>query len=87
MQPNAEFVRVELKLLAAYRRYLPPGSTGSSGIVDVRPGTPVTDLLDRFDVPAGQNASVVLINGRDAPPDQALQEGDVVAVFPAMAGG
>ncbi|MFW6115998.1 MAG: MoaD/ThiS family protein [Chloroflexota bacterium] len=87
MQPGAESVRVELKLLAAYRRYLPCETAGNSCIVEVPSGTPVIDLLASFDVPGKHDASVVLINGRDAAVDRVLEDGDVVTVFPAMAGG
>lgn len=80
-------MRVVLKLFATYRRYLPPQCTGSACEVEVPTGTPVIDLLAQFHVPREPGASVILVNGRTAPPDRALQEDDVVAVFPAMAGG
>ncbi len=80
-------MRVVLKLFATYRRYLPRECTGSACEVEVPIGLPVIDLLAQFDVPREPGASVILINGRAAPPDRALQEDDVVAVFPAMAGG
>ena len=46
----------------------------------------MTDLLAQFDLPADES-KVVLVNGRDADPEQILEDGDVVSVFPAMAGG
>ena len=80
-------MRVVLKLFATYGDYLPPESTGNACEVEVPTGTVVIDLLDRFDVPREPGESVILINGRAAPRDQTLREDDVVAVFPAMAGG
>lgn len=80
-------VRVELKLFATYRRYLPPHSTGNACHVTVPAGTPVIDLLTELGVPSQRGVSVVLINGHDASPDRVVEEGDVVAVFPALAGG
>jgi molybdopterin converting factor small subunit len=44
------------------------------------------EILNRFEVPT-DGAAVILVNGRTAEPGQVLQEGDAVAVFPAMAGG
>jgi len=48
---------------------------------------PVIDLLTRLGVPHEPGASVILVNGRGVPPEQALEAGDVVAAFPALAGG
>jgi len=78
-------VRIQIKLLATYRQYLPLDSTGSSYDVEVPPGTRVDDLLLQLPVPS--DGSVVLVNGRGPQPGQVLQEGDVVCLFPAIAGG
>ncbi len=87
MGREAPAVRITLKLFATYRRYLPPGSVGNACDLEVPPGTPVIDLLTRFGVPYASGASVILVNGRGVPPEQALKAGDVVAIFPALAGG
>ena len=79
-------MKVRLKLFATFRRYLPPGAQGSACDVEVPEGTQVNDLLSRFGVPEKQS-QMILVNGRDAGSDRVLQDGDVVAVFPAMAGG
>ncbi len=79
-------MNVQLKLFATLRQYLPPGSRGNSCEVEVPAGTRVSDLLARFGVPTG-GSLVILVNGRDADPHRALEEGDVVSVFLAMAGG
>ena len=80
-------MHVTLKLFATYRRYLPPGSVGNACDLDVPTGTPVIDLLTRLGVPYESGASVILVNGRGVPPEQVLEAGDVMAVFPALAGG
>ena len=87
VRPEAPTVRITLKLFATYRQYLPLGSVGNACDVDVPTGTPVIDLLTRFGIPYESGASVVLVNGRGVSPEQALEAGDVVAVFPALAGG
>lgn len=79
-------MKVRLKLFAAFRRYLPPGTQGSTCDVEVPEDTPVSDLLSRFGVPEKESL-IILVNGRDAAPDRVLQGGDVVAVFPTLAGG
>jgi len=80
-------VDIRLKLFATYRRYLPPDSQGSAYDTDVPAGTRAVDLLVQFSVPADDGASVILINGRSTGSKQILEDGDIVAVFPAMAGG
>ena len=79
-------MKVRLKLFATFRRYLPPGTQGSACDVDVPEGAQVSDLLSRFGLPEKESRTI-LVNGRDAGPDWVLQDGDVVAAFPTMAGG
>jgi hypothetical protein len=43
-------------------------------------------VLEGLGVPV-DGGVVILINGRTGAPQQVLEEGDVVAAFPAMAGG
>jgi sulfur carrier protein ThiS len=78
-------LRITVKLLATYRRYLPPGSKGAYQSA-VPPGATVRDLLAQLPLPPA-DGKVILVNGRGAPPDHILREGDVVAIFPAIAGG
>ncbi len=79
-------MRVAVKLLATYSKYLPEGAEGSAYEVEVTPGTTVDELVATLPVPGG-DASVVLVNGRGPQPGQVLREGDVVCLFPAIAGG
>ncbi len=79
-------MKVRLKLFATYRRYLPPDSSGNALDLTVPPGARVGDLLAQVGVPERESL-VILVNGRDAGPERVLQEGDAVAVFPALAGG
>ncbi len=79
-------LQVEVKLIATLRRHLPPGARGNSCWLEAQPGTSVNELLARLGVP-DLESHVILVNGRDAEASQILQDGDVVAVFPAMAGG
>jgi len=55
-------------------------------VLDVPDGGTVADVARRLGIPADL-ARVVLVNGRDAAPEQLLAPGDVVAIFPPLAGG
>jgi sulfur carrier protein ThiS len=78
-------MKVQLKLFATYRNYLPLAAEGSALEVQVPPNTRVSDLLRQFGLPENESR-VVLINGLGTRKDQLLRENDVAA-FPAMAGG
>lgn len=79
-------MKVSVKLLATYRKYLPPATKGNACEVNIPAGIPPKDLLARFDVPLGA-ASVILVNGRMPDPNYVVTEGDVVCAFPAEGGG
>ena len=79
-------MRVRIKLLSTYRKHLPAGVRGSAYSLDVPTGTRIEELLAQAPVPADESR-VVLINGRTPLAGQVLEEGDIVAIFPAMAGG
>lgn len=63
-----------------------PRCWGALYRLDVPPGTDIEALLERLPLPAEEDR-VVLVNGRTAHPGQVLEEGDTLAVFPAMARG
>lgn len=79
-------MRVQLKLFATFRQYLPPGTEGNALTVELPAGTRAGDLLAQFGLPEVESR-VVLVNGRGVEPDHVLQPDDVVAAFPSMAGG
>lgn len=79
-------MRVVVKLLATYRKNLPPQVEGNFYEMEVATGTKATDLLVMFGVPV-DSSSVILVNGHSYNLNKPLEEGDVVSAFPAMAGG
>jgi thiamine biosynthesis protein ThiS len=83
-------VQVEFKLYAGLMAYLPPGATDHAVSVKIAEGTTLFDLMDRYHVPRGQ-AHLVVCNGLFVPPSQRetyrLRDGDVVALWPPVAGG
>ena len=83
-------MRVQLELYASLMDYLPPNAERHRAIVDVAEGSTAHTLLDRFKLPH-EKAHLVLHNGvflhqqeRDTTP---LRDGDVIAVWPPVAGG
>ena len=83
-------MRVQLELYASLMRHLPPEAQRHRVLADVPDGTTLHQLLARYAVPWEQ-AHLVLRNGVFVNPGErdttALREGDVVAVWPPVAGG
>jgi len=78
-------VRVEVHLFATLSRFLPPEQRGS-GALDVPEGSRVGDVAALLNIPETM-PHMVLVNGEDAPADRRLAEGDVLDLFPPLAGG
>lgn len=79
-------MRVEVRLFATLAAFLPPSSREGAVTLDVAPGSTVRDVMQRLGIPADLER-VSLINGGDADAEQALRSGDVVTIFPPLAGG
>jgi molybdopterin converting factor small subunit len=79
-------MQIKVKLFATYREYLPPGSKRGTAELEAAAGDTAVSLLSQLGVPV-DGESVILINGRSPTPGQRLQDGDIIAAFPAIAGG
>ena len=77
-------MKVQLKLIATYRDFLPPKNKGKAEI-DVPEGTTAVSILEELGVPLEE--SVILVDGRSPNPGETLQDGNVVFAFHATAGG
>lgn len=86
----ASTVKITFKLFATLTDYLPAARKYNAVELSISPDTTITDLVERFQVPAGL-VHLVLINGvYVAPGDRAgrtMQDGDVLAIWPPVAGG
>jgi len=79
-------MEIEVKLFATLRDYLPKGSSRFSCKIKVDGSTRVQDILSRLKIPEGI-PKIILINGVHGKKEQVLKEGDVLSVFPPVAGG
>jgi sulfur carrier protein ThiS len=84
-------VRIQLALFANLLPYLPEaGPDEQSGsaharAMDLPDGSTVGQVVAHLGIPDGPR--VVFVNGRHAPDDHVLAEGDRLAIFPPVAGG
>lgn len=77
---------VEVRLFATLARFLPPGSRDGSAVLDVPDGATIDAVLRCLGIPPGLDR-VLLLNGSEADPEQPVRTGDVIDVFPPLAGG
>ena len=79
-------MKVEVKLFATLQSYLPAGARGDSVSIDLPPNATVGEVVASLNIPSDV-ACLIVVNGRDADPEQVLAPGDELALFPPLAGG
>ena len=79
-------MEIEVKLFATLRDYLPKGSSQFSCKVEVNSTDTVRDVLKRLRIPE-EIPKIILVNGVHSNLDRVLKFGDILSVFPPVAGG
>jgi len=79
-------MEIEVKLFATLRDYLPKGSGQFSCKVEMNSTDTVRDVLQKLKIPE-EMPKIILVNGLHSNLDRVLKFGDVLSVFPPVAGG
>jgi molybdopterin converting factor small subunit len=79
-------MKIELKLYASFRQYLPEEAKNNQGMFQVRDGTTIDGILEELKIPK-EAVKIMFLNGIHARGDEVLQEGDRLGIFPPVAGG
>lgn len=84
-------MQITFKLYASLTEFLPVERRRSNLVeLDVAEGATIAQIIEPFNLPM-KMVHLVLINGVYVPPTEratrALQEGDVLAIWPPIAGG
>jgi len=84
-------LRITFKLYAGLSQYLPhEAREGNQMPLDVPDGSPIAHVVEPFNLPM-KLVHLVLVNGVFVPPPEratrVLKEGDVLAIWPPIAGG
>ena len=84
-------MNITFKLYASLAQHLPPEAAGGNAVqIDVAPQSTIADIIAPYNLPM-KLVHLVLVNGKYIEPAQrashALQEGDVLAIWPPIAGG
>lgn len=81
---------IKVKLFAMLREKLPPESNGEDVDLEVAEGITARDIIKQLEIPP-QLAHLVMIDGYHLLPDEItsrpLQPGEILAIFPPVAGG
>ena len=83
-------MQVTVKLFALLSRYLPPGARDNQVLLEVPDAATPDLIIAQLAIPHGQ-CHLLLVNGVYIPPgareQYVLQPGDVLALWPPVAGG
>ena len=84
-------MKITFKLFATLTDYLPVTARRSNIVeLEVAPDAPISQIIKPFGLPP-RLVHLVLVNGHYIPPEQrlthTLKEGDVLAIWPPIAGG
>jgi molybdopterin converting factor small subunit len=84
-------MKITLKLFATLTDYLPPASKYTNIVdLEVADGATITQVTEPYQLPTVL-VHLVLVNGRYIAPEQrasqVLMDGDVLAIWPPIAGG
>lgn len=79
-----------IEFYASLMKYLPPGKSRFRRAIKVEDSLKLSRLIERFHI-LPEQAHLVLVNGlyvyAEAREGRELQEGDVVSIWPPVAGG
>lgn len=79
-------MNIKVRLFANLRDYLPPGSDRFSCQLEVNEGARVGDLLNHLNIP-NDLPKIILLNAIHSDQEELLKDGDVISIFPPIAGG
>jgi len=82
-------MKMYLELYASLMHLLPPGKARFKREITVADNAMVQDVIDEYKIPMEQ-AHIVLVNGKFVCEDRdkhPLKEGDVLSIWPPVAGG
>jgi molybdopterin converting factor small subunit len=82
-------VTIELRLFGELGEYMPAGTTGRRAQVEIPDKLDVMGLINHLGIPyeVEEGAIVVAINDEVADHYAPIREGDIISMFPPLAGG
>ncbi len=79
-------MNIEVKLFFDLAKYLPSGHNKGKVSMSLERGSTIQGIIGELGIPP-QMQKVILVNGIKPKNEGKLKDGDIVAIFPPMAGG
>ncbi len=79
-------MKIEVRLFASLKGYLPQDSEGNTCVLDIEEGSAVGRIFIWLKIPA-ELPKIIFLNGVHARGNEVLKDGDRLGVFPPVAGG
>ena len=79
------FMNITIKLFATLRKYSSDTTTGTS-VLTLKEGMSVQEVLEQLHLPP-DIPKIILVNGLQRSSADVLEDGDILSVFPPIAGG
>lgn len=79
-------MRVEVRLFATLAPYLPQDASDGSALLDIAEDSTVADMAGALGIPV-ELSRIILVNDEEADEGRRLRPGDIVTLFPPLAGG
>lgn len=79
-------MKVEVRVFATLRRYLPDLGIGEPKLMEVPDGTTLDELREMLELPA-EEVKIIMVNHLQANPQDLAKDGDRITYIPAVAGG
>ena len=80
-------MNIKVKVFYNLAEYLPPESLDQKNCISLAEGSTIKTILEKLGIPE-QMTKVILVNGiKPESNETPLHDGDMVAIFPPLAGG
>ena len=79
-------MKIEVRVFATLRRYLPELGIGEPKVVEIAKGTTAGEVCQALGIPL-EEVKIIMRNGVQVAPDETLADGDRVAFIPQVGGG
>ncbi len=81
-------MQIEMNFFSGLQEYLPENSSKNSCRIETSQGNSVEDILHELKIPSQRLSGLLIVaNGTCVKLDYVPKDGDIISVFPAIAGG